>query len=177
MAASLLVSPSTAAKWGFTVPASALLRASARIRGHLGQEITAGTSSIAARGPVFRLPQRPVVAVSSVTDLDGKPVAWSLVGSVLTVDSIGVVMVAYSHGYDDLPDPLVELVCQVATRLGASPDTALAAGVQTQTAGPFAVGYGWDAWKAQAGLTQGEKDTLKRYWPTLPQIITSGPAA
>ena len=41
-------------------------------------------------------------------------------------------------------------------------------------AGPFSVGYGWDAWKAQAGLAQGEKDTLDRYWPALPQIIVTG---
>ena len=176
MGAALLVLPGTAQEWGFDVPASALRRASARIRGHLGQQISPGTSTIVGRGPVFRLPQRPVVAVSSVVDSAGAPVEYELAGSMLTVDSLDLVTVAYSHGYSELPDELVELVCQVATRLAASPDTALAAGVQTQGAGSFSVGYGWDAWKAQAGLTQGEKDTLARYWPSLPVIITMGRA-
>lgn len=168
----LLVSSTTALAWGFDVSDVALRRASARIRGHLQQDVTAGSSTITAHGPAFRLPQRPVTDVTSVT-VDGLAVEWELSGSVLSVDSLDVVTVVYSHGFAELPDELAELVCQVASRLGAAPD-AIAQGVQTQGAGPFSVGYGWDAWKAQAGLAQGEKDTLDRYWPALPQIIVTG---
>lgn len=169
-----LISSSEAQAWGFDVSEVALRRAAARIRGHLRQEVTAGTSTITARGPVFRLPQRPVTAVTSVT-VDGVAVEWELSGSVLTVDSLETVTVAYSHGFAELPDELAELVCQVASRLNA-PNESLAGGVQTESAGSFSVGYGWDAWKAQAGLTQGEKDALGRYWPSLPQIIVTRPA-
>lgn len=171
-----LVSRLTAAEWDFDVSDSALRRASARIRGHLHQDITAGTSTIKARGPVFRLPQRPVVEVAAVVDGSGSPVGHTLTGSLLEVDTLAVVTVTYSHGYTDLPDELVELVCQVASRLGQT-NPELAAGVQQQTAQGFSVGYGWDAWKAQAGLTSGEKETLSRYWPRLPSPVVAGPAA
>lgn len=171
-----LVPTTLAWELGFDLAPEPLLRASARIRGHLRQQVTAGTSTITARGPVFRLPQRPVVAVSAVTDTAGRPVQFSLAGSLLTVESLDQVTVTYAHGYAALPDELVELCCQVAQRL-ATPNEPLAQGVQQQTAPGFSVGYGWDAWKAQAGLTQGEKDALRRYWPTLPDVITAGPAA
>ena len=173
MALPSLASPSDATEWGFDVSAVSLKRASARIRGYRGQQITAGTSTITARGPVFRLPQRPVVSVQSVVDEDGDAVDFKLAGSVLTVDYLGVVTVAYTHGYTELPEELVELVCQVAARLDV-PTAALTAGVQSEGTGPFSVSYGWDSHKAQAGLTQGEKDSLDRYWPRLPQIITVG---
>lgn len=173
-----LLSPVQAFSWGFEVSEVALKRASARIRAHLSQDITSGTSTITARGPAFRLPQRPVVEVSSVVDSDGATVAFTLAGSVLTVDSLDVVTVAYSHGYATIPDALAELTCQIASRLEATPqDSALAQGVQTQAAGGFSVGYGWDAWKAQAGLTQGEKDALNRIWPPLPRVIVMGAPA
>lgn len=168
-----LISANDANEFGFTPSLEAIRRASARIRGHLSQLVTAGTSTIDARGPVFRLPQRPVVAVSSVVDTDGLAVSWNLSGSLLTVDSLDLVTVTYSHGYTTLPDALVELVCQVATRLD-TPTPELAAGVQTQGVGPYSVGYGWDSYKAQAGLTQGEKDALRQYWPPLPNVITMG---
>ena len=174
MALPLLASTDDAAEWGFaSVSPTSLMRASARIRGYLSQQVTTGTSTITARGPVFRLPQRPVVAVASVTDPDGKPVDFELSGSVVTTGSLDLLTVSYSHGMAALPDELVELVCQVASRLD-TPTPALAAGVQSEGVGPFSVGYGWDSYKAQAGLTQGEKDTLDRYWPRLPQIIVMG---
>lgn len=168
-----LVDTGEAIGWGFDVSYASLKRASARIRGYLGQDVAASTSTITARGPVFRLPQRPVVAVASVVDIDAAPVEYELSGSVITTDNLGIMTVTFSHGYIELPDELVELVCQVASRL-ETPNASLAAGVQTEGTGPFSVGYGWDAWKAQSGLTQGEKDTLDRYWPSLPQIISMG---
>ena len=169
-----LASVADAADFGLTVTEAAIRRASARIRGHVRQQITQGTSTIKARGPVFRLPERPVESVTSVTR-DGQPVAFTLEGSVLTVDSLDVVTVTYSHGYVLVPDELIELVCSVAARIEAVPASSpLAQGVQQQTSGPFTVGYGWDSYKAQSGLTAGEKEVLARYWPRLPQIIVTG---
>jgi len=168
-----LASAADVAEWGFTVSTASVKRASARIRGYLSQQVTTGTSTITARGPAFRLPQRPVVSVASVTDSDGKAVEFELAGSVVTTASLDLLTITYSHGHTELPEELIELVCQVASRLDV-PNASLAAGVQSEGTGPFSVGYGWDAWKAQAGLTQGEKDTLDRYWPHLPQIITVG---
>ena len=49
--------------------------------------------------------------------------------------------------------------------------------VQTQGVGPFSVGYGWDSYKAQAGLTEGEKVAFDRAWPSVPQIIAMGSPA
>ena len=170
-----LASVADAADFGLTVTEAAIRRASARIRGHVRQQITQGTSTIKARGPVFRLPERPVESVLSVTDADGNAVGFDLAGSVLTVQSLDVVTVTYSHGYVLVPDELIELVCSVAARIEAVPASSpLAQGVQQQTSGPFTVGYGWDSYKAQSGLTAGEKEVLDRYWPRLPQIIVTG---
>lgn len=88
-----------------------------------------------------------------------------------------------SVGYPD-PDPvsdeLVELTCAIAARLGNVPD-AVAQGVQQtqQSAGPFQQGatYGWDAWKAQADLTAGERAVLKRMFPPIPRTIVMGSPA
>ena len=38
----------------------------------------------------------------------------------------------------------------------------------------FSVGYGWDAWKAQSGLTAGELGTLKRMFPEIPRTLSLG---
>lgn len=174
-----LVDEFVAADLGFVVSNASLLRASSRVRGYLRQRVSPGTSTITARGPVFRLTERPVVSITSVVDEAGSAIPWESRGSIVTVPSIGQVTVTFEHGYSELPDELAELVCQVAARIeGLSAATALAQGVQQQQqlAGPFQenVTYGWDAWKAQAGLSQGEKDTLDRYWPRLPQIVTVG---
>lgn len=170
----LLVDAGTAAEWGFDLTDVALRRASTRIRGHLRQQVSAGVSTITARGPVFRLPERPVVSVESVVDADGATVGFALEGSILRVDSLDLVTVSYTHGHAVLPEPLVELVCQVASRLSAPTNDLVSQGVQQHSAGSFSISYGFDSYKAQSGLTQGEKDTLARYWPPLPQIIVAG---
>ena len=169
-----LATQTDAVNLGFTVDDAALMRASIRIRGHVRQQITVGASTIVARGPIIRLPQRPVTGVESVT-LDGAAIAYTETGSnVIEVDSCERVTVTYTHGFVFVPDDLVELVCQVATRLAAPTDGMLAAGAQQATAGPFTVGLGWDAWKAQSGLTAGDKETLRRYWPDVPRTIPLG---
>lgn len=177
-----LVTVATAADWGFTLTLPHLRRASARVRGYLHQDISSGSSTVTARGPVFRLPQRPVTAVSAVVDSDAVAVEYAAEGSVITTSNVGMLTVTYTHGLTTLPDELIELVCQVASRIALdAANTKLAQGVQTESvaAGPFSTGttFGWDSYRAQAGLTQGEKDTLNRIMPQPPKILVMGASA
>ena len=172
-----LASTADAAEYGLTVTTASLLRASARIRGHVGQQITYGTSRVVLPESSRQLPQRPVVSVESVTDEDGTALAdWELVGDRIDISATGRLTVSYTHGLDTLPDELIELVCTMAARLGGMP-AELQAGVQSQGAGPFQQTYGWDSYKAASGLTEGEKQVLARYWPRLPRTVTLGSPA
>lgn len=168
-----------AAMLDLIVTYGALMRASARIRGHVGQQITRGTSTTVLPRSNRRLPQRPVVSVTSVLDEDGVALdadAWELQGDRIVTDYQGRLTVTFEHGLSVLPDELVELVCSVAARIGGMP-AELISGVQQQGAGPYQLTYGWDAHKAASGLTQGEKDVLDRYWPRLPRTIVLGSPA
>lgn len=73
-------------------------------------------------------------------------------------------------------DDLIELTCQIAARLGAVSQP-MQEGVQQQTAGPFTQGFGWDAWKALAGLSTGERQTLRMMFPAMPRTISLGSAS
>lgn len=81
--------------------------------------------------------------------------------------------VRYPETIDTPTDDLIELTCQIASRLGTTP-AQLTQGVQTQSALGFSVGYGWDAWKAQSGLTAGELATLRRMFPEIPRTLSLG---
>ncbi len=81
--------------------------------------------------------------------------------------------VGYPVEVDTPGDDLIELTCQIAARMSATPAD-LAQGVQQQSAPGYSVGYGWDAWKAQAGLTAGELATLKRMFPAIPRTLSLG---
>ena len=175
-----LASTADAAEYGLTVTAASLLRASARIRGHVRQQITYGVSTVVLPESSRRLPERPVVSVESVTGEDGAALVagtdYELVGDRIETARPGRLTVTYTHGLMGLPDELTELVCTVAARMGGMP-TELQAGVQSQGAGPFQQTYGWDSYKAASGLTEGEKQVLARYWPRLPRTITLGSPA
>lgn len=81
--------------------------------------------------------------------------------------------VRYPDTIESPRDDLIELTAQIASRLGSTP-AQLAQGVQSQSAPGFAATYGWDAWKAQSGLTAGETATLKRMFPELPRTLSLG---
>ena len=169
-----------AGMYGLIVTDAALMRASARIRGHVRQQISYGTSITVLPWSNRRLPERPVVSVESVTGEDGAALVagtdYELVGDRIETARPGRLTVTYTHGLMGLPDELTELVCTVAARMGGMP-TELQAGVQSQGAGPFQQTYGWDSYKAASGLTEGEKQVLARYWPRLPRTITLGSPA
>ncbi len=175
-----LASVADAADFGLTVTEAAIRRASARIRGHVRQQITYGTSTVVLPESDRRLPERPVVSVSSVVDEDGATLVagtdYELVGDLIDTARTGRLTVTYAHGLDALPDELLEVVCSMAFRLGAIP-TALVAGTQQEGAGPWQHSYGFDSHKAASGLTAGEKEVLARYWPRIPRTITLGSPA
>lgn len=151
-----------------------LLRASTRVRlatpGR--QQITPGSSTtvLTGIGP-WLLPQRPVVAVTQVLDRDGVVVPaeqWELVGQHLKTAVCAPLTVAWDHGYVDMPDELVELVCSIAARLAVVPAT-VAAGARTEQAGGETVTWGMEAFAGTTGLTSPERAALDRLFPRRPR--------
>lgn len=114
------------------------------------------------------------------TTYDAQLLGYQVAAKDLTKASIRIRTYLRGAGYPDpdpIPDGLVDLTCAVAQRLGSMPQ-ALIEGQQQQSqgAGVFnqSVGYGWDAWKAKAGLDAGETAELKRLFPPIPRSITMG---
>lgn len=172
-----LATLSDAADYGYeSVSDAALSRASSRVRGELRQQMSAGTSTVVGMGPLVTLPERPVTAVMTVKDADGRDVPFTLSGADVETSHWGPLTITYAHGLTALPDEVVELVCAIASRItNAAPQ--VAQGVASESAGPHSITFGMDAWKAQSGLTAGEKETLRRYWPKMPRTISMGSAA
>jgi len=170
-----LATTSDASVFGLTTDAASLMRASTRLRSFLGQTITSDTSTVTLRGPVNRLPQRPVNSVTSVTDKDGNVLTadeWTLgpAGTLTVPGHSDLLTVVYTHGYATVPDGVVELVCTIAARLYGT-DPTVATGVQQEQSGSASQTFGWDAWKGVSSLTTEEKATARRLFPKLPSIV------
>jgi hypothetical protein len=151
------------------VSAGMLARASARVRGYTGQNITTGTSIVTLAGSSpWLLPQRPVTSVTSLLDADGNDVEYTLSGPWVFADACGPLTVEFSHGYAVLPDNLLELVCAIAARMGGLP-SAVAAGARTEQAGGEAVTWGVEAFNSSSGLTSSEEKSLRRLFPKRPR--------
>ncbi len=112
--------------------------ASAAIRSRTGQQFTVATSTVAlrARRGKVRLPQRPVTAVSAVTDTATPPVpvtfVWDRFDSLL-VGRDGTVLVTYTHGDPAVPDDIGAVALAVARR-GFE---ALLADMESETIGAY----------------------------------------
>ena len=148
-------------------------RASARVRGYTRQNITSATSTISLRSP-FLLPERPVTSVSSITytDADGST-ATLTADTDYTIEGQYVIApdyqykyltVTYTHGFETLPDELVEVVCAVAARMAATP-SGLASGIASESADGEQITYGSDAFGGVTELTSAEKRVLDRIFP------------
>lgn len=148
-----------------------LVRASTRVRGYTEQRISPDTSSRAfhAAGP-WLLPERPVASVTSVVDRLGFPVPFELKNQTVHPRrcSHSPVTITWAHGFDPLPDGLVEAICDVAARLADTPKS-LSAGVRTEQAGGEAITWGADAARYSAELTAAEKSKIDKYFPRLPR--------
>ena len=174
-----LATTAEATAFGVSTTSAALLRASTRVRGFVGQQISSGTSTVVVRGPVVRLHERPVVSVAGVADDEGVTVAaaanpraagWWLSGDFLHLPSDAEYTVTYEHGYEVIPDEVVEIVATVAGRLGST-DSTVAAGVVQEQSGSVSQTFGWDAWKGVSGLTSEEKSVLRRLFPVAPRTL------
>lgn len=167
-----------------TISAAMFARASARVRGYVRQQITAGESTIVVRGPAVLLPQRPVVGIVSIIDRITDPdVPYTLEddewiirpGGLLETPRFGGnIEVTYEHGFETVPDELIELVCGVAARL-AGVNPAAATGVQQETGGSESVTYGFDSYNAISELSTGEKRVLDRLFPKRAGLVVLRP--
>lgn len=175
-----LADQTAATSYGYSTIASGMFaRASARVRGYTRQQISTGTSTVLARGPIVVLPQLPVNAITSVTDVSDPDVPVLLsddeyqlrAGGTLEVPNYGGnLSIVYTHGWATLPDDLVELVCAVASRM-ANSNAAAASGVQQETGGSESVTFGFDSYNAIAELTTGEKRMLDRIFPSRASVV------
>lgn len=147
-----------------------LLRASVRVRRYTGQQITPGVSTVTLRASPYQLPQRPVQAVTSVTTEQGAPLPHRLLAwGVLEVPGCGgPIVVEYEHGYAELPEGLVELVCSIASRMANTP-AGVHAGARTEQAGGESITWGSDAYGGTTGLTEAERSELDRLLPRPPR--------
>lgn len=175
-----LATQADATAFGYgTISEAFFKRASARVRGYVGQEISQGSSTIIARGPVILLQQRPVLAVTQVKDENDNilPVEEYTLreGGTLEVPNFGGnLTVTYTHGLATLPDELIEVVCNIASRLSQI-NPAAAAGVIQETGGSESVSFGFDSYNAISDLTTGEKAVLDRLFPHRATLVVSRP--
>jgi hypothetical protein len=157
--------------YGYASGATMLTRASVRVRRYLHQTVTAVDGDVVTIDAPYRLPQRPVRAVTTVLDVDGAAVTYTRRGAQLYIDaSVGPVTVTYDHGFATLPAGLVEVVCGIAYRLEKQPG-GLGLGVRTEGADGEQTTFGADAYEGVSGLTPGEEKALRECYPNLPQSV------
>lgn len=170
----LICTVEQAAGFDYVVTAGKLARASSRIRTYTRQQVTVGTSTALLPGPgPWLLPQRPVVAVIAVVDADGQPAQYWLQGQVLHAAGEDLT-VTFDHGFNPVPDGLLEVCAQIADRLSTQPK-ALAEGVQQETVGGITRGFGSWAAGAVAELTPAERLVIDRFYPRRPRSIQLAP--
>lgn len=150
---------------------------SAAFRRKTGQTFSqeSTTERLKVRKNKIRLPQHPVTAVASVVDLNGTPIVFTRVINILHLDTVvpdwwaweprrtalGYADVTYTHGYATLPDDLVGLVCQVASRGYGT--VATEAGVSQEQLGPYSYTIGSVAAAGVFGLFAAEEAWLDQF--------------
>lgn len=176
-----LADQTDATAYGYgTITSAMFARASARVRGYTRQTITTATSTITARGPIVQLPQRPVQTIDGVTDAENAVALTTddyllRAGGILEVPLYGGNLeIVYTHGWDALPDELIELVCGLASRL-TNVNPAAGTGVQQETGGSESVTFGFDSYNAISELSTGEKRVLDRLFPPRAGVIVQRP--
>jgi hypothetical protein len=105
-------------------------------------EVSESTVRLFPRDGVVRLVQRPVIDISSVTDIDGVEIDYTYDGfqSIYELGTYSPVIVTYEHGSDNIPDDVVAVVAGMVVRTLLIPADA-AAGIQQQSVGPFSQSY------------------------------------
>jgi hypothetical protein len=148
--------------------ANALIEdASAAIRTCARQQILTATSTakvvrqiLTARGSVIRLPERPVTAVTALTDLDGVAVdyEWDGLDKLYTSSYDYTLKVTYNHGYGAGNDPrgVADVVKGICANV-----VARAMGTPTELSGKTAESIGTYSVSIGAGAAQGGFGLLK----------------
>jgi hypothetical protein len=105
-------------------------------------EVSESTVRLFPRDGVVRLVQRPVIEITSVTDIDGVELDYTYDGfqSIYELGTYSPVIVSYDHGSDNIPDDVVAVVAGMVVRTLLIPADA-AAGIQQQSVGPFSQSY------------------------------------
>lgn len=154
---------------------------SARVRTYTGQQFDLATDDeqrLRVRRGRVRLPQRPVVAVSAIADVDGNDVehTWHA-GDVVHLAALGSVPrfdvepyanggptwvdVTYTHGYATIPDDVVEVVCSMTLRaFGSDPS---ASGITQEAVEGYSYSMGAAGAAGAVGMLADEKATLDVY--------------
>lgn len=160
------------------IRADTLLRdASATVRAYARQDFTAVEDDeirLRVKNGKVRLPQRPVTAVSSVATTAGDDLvfAWYS-GDAISVNAQGLdawawepfttspqfVDVTYSHGYGEIPEVVVKIVCRIAATALDSPMED--AGTTSESIAGYS--YSRGAIAASGGLFEEEKRELDAY--------------
>lgn len=185
-----LITSSDMEWFGYDAPADGITsRASAMVRRHTRQTVTEATSVARGRSPLV-LPQYPVQSVASVVDGLGNTLAasaYTLHGSILTGpvcpsindfeinlagdqgSTAGWLTVTYQSGWAVVPDALLELVCAIAARMGATSGVA-EAGIRQRQVGGETLTFAAEA--LSGSLTDREKADLDAFFPG---HLTRGP--
>jgi hypothetical protein len=154
---------------------------SARVRSYTGQQFEQATSTdrVRVRNGRLTLPQRPVTDVSDITDVDGStvPFTW-YAGSTIILGTSGYppihpieaawygrlrewVDVTYTHGYDDIPADVLEVVCQMVLRaFGTDPS---ASGIGQESVEGYSYSFGAAGAAGAVGMLNDEKAALDVY--------------
>ncbi|MCA0217925.1 MAG: hypothetical protein LCH43_11295 [Actinobacteria bacterium] len=127
-------------------------KASEDFRRRSRQNFTPGESTVRLKvnDREVYLPQRPVVAVASVTDRNGQPVTFTRQGQTLfcvSLPSSAFVTVTYQHGSAEVPDVVRLCIAEVAKRaITINAQAASGASSYNRTAGPYSEQTTFAAW-------------------------------
>lgn len=152
----------------------------AAIQAYTGQEFTLVEDDqvrLRARRGGVRLPQRPVVDVTAVANVDGVAIEFSWdSGDFVTITGLGTLVrfdvepfrdrepwvdVTYSHGYSTVPAEVVGLLCQIVGRAsGRTPD---ANAVTQESIAGYSYSVGSAAAQGPYGMLANERQVLDRY--------------
>jgi hypothetical protein len=165
----------------------ALTEATAAIRNYTGQhlsQVAGDVVTLDGRGNRLLLPELPVTGVASVVEdgetltvtTDYKLGAHGILHRINRRWASGVqnVVVTYSHGYDELPDDIVNICTRAACRAYQAGLTATetegAIGIQAKSLGDYSVQFGAESVvEGSMGasgvrlLLLSEKDILNKY--------------
>ena len=143
-------------------------RASDLVRAYVKQAFTLGESTVvrSVRSGRVRLSQFPVVSVDEVRSLAGADVAFDWTGGpVVRGLSDRAVRVTYTHGYDEIPGPVVRVVAAVVARRLDDGDAEPNVTQESETVGPFTYSRTLAADAANVFLAGTEKLVLDGYAP------------